>query len=68
MPTSPAALRRPIAPALRQLIMSSAPMRNDGTYDMTEQERLAQGALCRSIVAGHAEQYESERQEALLTP
>ena len=31
--------------------MSSAPMRNDGTYDLTEPERLAQGALYRSIVA-----------------
>ena len=68
MPTSPAALWRPIAPALRRLIMSSAPMRNDGTYDMTEQERLAQGALYRSIVARHAGQCESERQEAPLTP
>ena len=37
-------VRRPLAPALQQLIMSSAPMRNDGTYDMTEQERLAQRA------------------------
>ena len=39
-----AAVRRPLAPALQRLIMSSAPMRNDGTYDMTEQERLAQRA------------------------
>ena len=46
---APPAVRRPLAPALQQLIMSSAPMRNDGTYDMTEPERLAQGALYRRI-------------------
>ena len=44
-----AAVRRPLAPALQRLIMSSAPMRNDGTYDMTEQERLAQRARYRRI-------------------
>ena len=44
-----AAVRRPLAPALQRLIMSSAPIRNDGTYDMTEQERLAQRARYRRI-------------------
>ena len=46
---APPAVRRPLAPALQQLIMSSAPMRNDGTYDMTEPERLAHGARYRRI-------------------
>ena len=48
---APAALR-PLAPALQQLIMASAPMRNDGTYDMPEPERRAQGAIYRSITGG----------------
>ena len=46
------AARRPLAPALRQLIRASAPMRNDGTYDMSESERRAQGAIYRSITGG----------------
>ena len=50
-PSPTPAARRPLAPALRQLIRASAPMRNDRTYDMSESERRAQGAIYRSITS-----------------
>ena len=50
-PSPTPSARRPLAPALRQLIRASAPMRNDRTYDMSESERRAQGAIYRSITS-----------------
>ena len=50
-PSPTPAARRPLAPALRQLIRASAPMKNGGTYDMSESERRAQGAIYRSITS-----------------